>query len=115
VVWMVEGVLTSREIMAFNEEAAEHPQFDQCKYFIWDTTLVTEYVKDIDDSEFAATYSAGLVMYNRCLLGAIIAVHPEVQMHANEYMAAMEVMGIPWELKMFTNLSDGQQWIDSKL
>ena len=39
-IWTVEGVLTSSEILDFLEEMADSPLFDKIEYLIWNTLAV---------------------------------------------------------------------------
>lgn len=113
VLWVVEGVLTSAEIMEFLEELTESDTFDQISYFIWDTTRVTKMRIDADDAELSATFSSSLSIYNKRLVGVLL-VDDAVAEFAEGYVSSMEGTGSAWILSVQRNMDQAKKWIDSK-
>ena len=113
VVWVVEGVLTSSEILEFLDEMAESRKFDQIDYFIWDTTRVIEMVDDVDDPELSAVFSSSLSIYNKRLIGVLL-VNDAVVEFAEGYLSAMEGTGSAWILSLQRNMDDAKKWIEAK-
>lgn len=112
--WTVKGPLSPAELMTFSEEAAGHPELSNFKYFIWDTTGVTEYVIDADDTEYTATYAAGLSIYNTKLIGAVVVTLPSIALMVEHYMVTLREKKVPWEIEIFADLESARKWIESK-
>ena len=113
VLWVIEGVLTSSEMMEFLEELTESNKFNQISYFIWDTTRVTKMCIDADDAELSATFSSSLSIYNKRLVGVLL-VDDAVAEFAEGYVSSMEGTGSAWILSVQRNMDQAKKWIDSK-
>ena len=115
VIWKVDGVLHTQDILVFVEEAARSPRLNDLKYFLWDVTDVIGYVDDEDDVELSANYATSLELYNSSLIGALIAKTPAMLTLCEDYIQTMAEMKSPWVMKVFSELDDANNWIESKL
>ena len=115
VIWKVDGVLHTQDILVFVEEAARSPRLNDLKYFLWDVTDVIGYVDDEDDVELSASYATSLEVYNSRLIGALIATTPIMLTLCEDYIQTMAEMKSPWVMKVFSELDDANNWIESKL
>jgi len=115
VIWTIEGVMHTRDTLVFVEEAAKSPNLDRLKYFVWDVTGVTEHIDDEDDVELTAHYAASLEVYNRHIIGTLIANTPLMLALSEEYLKTMTENNTPWEMKIFNEREAGNRWIESKL
>ena len=115
VLWTIDGVMHTRDALVFVEEAAQSPKLGDLKYFIWDVTGVTEHIDDEDDVELTSTYAASLELYNRHIIGTLIANTPLMVALSEEYLRTMKANDTPWEMKIFNDMEEGNKWLESKL
>lgn len=113
VTWTVDGILHTKDILVFVEEAAQSPNLDRMKYFIWDVSEVTEYINDEDDIELSAHYATSLELYNSRLIGALVTTTPSMQVLCEEYIETMVAMKSPWTMKVFSERDEASKWIES--
>ena len=112
-IWTVEGVLTSSEIVDFLEEMADSPLFEKIEYLIWNTLAVTDYVMDSDDAQLSSLYTGSLEMYNKKLIAALVITNPTVLEFAGLLLEAMTGRNSEWVVAVHPDMHKAQDWLDS--
>lgn len=109
--WDIYGTIDSNEIMEFNQELSNHPDFDKLKYFIWDTTKVTGFTVDKDDANLASIFGTAISKYNKKIKGAFVAQNTYLIELTEEYIHNSRELNSPWELMIFDNVEDARKWV----
>lgn len=105
------GIITAKEIMNANTELVTHPNFQSFEYQFWILDPVENFIMSAKDLQTVAEQDKMASIIKPKMKVCIVSSSPLAFGIGRMWQAFYGES--PWETKVFYNLDEGEEWINS--